>query len=66
MILYIFGKIMKWWIKWKKLVFLDWNIFCYVKKKWKEILFKKNGIFLCILLKFRNFWVKEICNMDKG
>lgn len=65
MILYIFEKIMKWWIKWKKLVFLEWNIFCYVNKM-KKILFLKNGIFWCILLKFRNFWVKEICDMDKG
>lgn len=65
MILYIFEKIMKWWTKWKKLAFLEWNTFCYVKK-WKEIPFKKNGIFLCILSKSRNFWVKEICDMDKG
>lgn len=29
----------------KKLVFLDWNIFCYVKKSEKKFYFKKNVFF---------------------
>lgn len=52
--------------KMKKISIFRLKYILLCKKKWKEILFKKNGIFLCILLKFRNFWVKEICDMDKG
>lgn len=35
-------------------------------KKMKRNPILKKGIFLCILSKSRNFWVKEICDMDKG
>lgn len=44
---------------------LKYILLCKKKMKRNPIL-KKPGIFLCILSKSRNFWVKEICDMDKG
>lgn len=36
------------------------------KKKWKEIPFKKTVFFYVYYQRLENFWVKEICDMDKG
>lgn len=61
MILYIFGKIMKWWTKWKKLAFLDWNTFCYVKKNEKKSHLKKTVFFYVYYksLETSAIWIKD-------
>lgn len=52
--------------KMKKISIFRLKYILLSKKKMKRNFIKKICIFLCILLKFRNFWVKEICDMDKG